>query len=136
MNEVSSSRLSKTSKPALLVFDGDCAFCTTWVDRLERILPSFPPTSPWQWIDLDEYGLTSDDVTNYAWYITDGNHFGGHLALSALLRSQRGFGWRLVGNLIETPPFSWIAALGYRFIARNRHLLPGGTPACALPRPQ
>ena len=122
----------------LLVFDGDCAFCTTWVDRLERLLPVFPATSPWQWLDLDAHGLSEHDVTHYVWYLVPGHnsaghHYAGHLAVSALLRSQPGFGWRFLGNLIATPPFSWLAALGYHFVAKNRHRLPGGTPACAMP---
>ena len=77
--------LSKPSKGPLLVFDGDCAFCTSAVNRLRAILPVFPPTSPWQWLDLDEYGLTTDDVTRYAWVVTSRHQYAGHLAGSALL---------------------------------------------------
>ena len=117
------------------MFDGDCAFCTTWVGRLERRLPEFPEAQPWQWLDLDELGLTRHDVTHYAWYLADGRRLRGHAAFSGLLRAQRSVGWRFLGHLLVTPPFSWVAAVGYSFIARFRHRLPGGTPACALPRP-
>jgi predicted DCC family thiol-disulfide oxidoreductase YuxK len=124
--------LSKPSKPPLLVFDGDCAFCTTWVNRLADILPTFPEATPWQWLDLDELGLSRDEVARYAWVVTSTHQYAGHLALSALLRMQRGFAWRVAGNLIATPPFSWLAAVGYHFVAKYRHRLPGGTPACQL----
>jgi predicted DCC family thiol-disulfide oxidoreductase YuxK len=124
--------LSKPSNGPLLVFDGDCAFCTTWVDRLRNRLPRFPEATPWQWIDHQELGLSHDDVSNYAWYVTPSHQYAGHLAVSALLRMQRGFGWRFAGNLLATPPFSWLAAIGYRLVARYRHRLPGGTPACQL----
>ena len=130
---MNSPALSEPSKLPLLVFDGDCAFCTTWVNRLEALLPLFPTATPWQWLDLDELGLTHDDVTHYAWYLTPTHQYAGHLAGSALLRAQRGFGWRFIGNLIATPPVSWVAALVYHFVAKNRHRLPGGTPACAMP---
>lgn len=130
---MSEARLSKPSSGPLLVFDGDCAFCTTSVNALERILPAFPPKYPWQWLDLDELGLTVNDVTTYAWVVTPTHQYAGHLAFSALLRAQKGAGWRFLGHLIATPPISWIAALAYRAIATNRHRLPGGTPACALP---
>ena len=130
---MSSSQLSEPSNLPLLVFDGDCAFCTTWVNRLEKLLPSFPTATPWQWVDLDALGLTTDDVTHYAWYIAANHQYAGHLCFSALLRSQPSFALRFLGNLIATPPFSWVAALGYMFIAANRSRLPGGTPACALP---
>jgi len=125
------------SHPAqpLLVFDGDCAFCTTWVNRGKSILPVFPASEPWQWLDLDELGLTRHDVTHYAWYLVGETRFRGHAAVAAVLRSQRSIGWRFLGNLLVTPPFSWAAAIGYAFIARFRHRLPGGTPACAMPRP-
>ena len=121
---------------ALLVFDGDCAFCTTWVNRLERALPVFPPTTPWQWIELDGYALSRDDVDRYAWVITPGHQYAGHLALSALLRMQPVAGLRFLGHLLATQPFSLAAALAYRVVAANRSRLPGGTPACALPRPE
>lgn len=136
IESVPGSKLSGTSKKPLLIFDGDCAFCTTWVHRLERWLPIFPDAQPWQWLDLDQYGLTVDDVGRYAWYVTPHRQFAGHLAFSALLRTQRGFAFRFLGWLLATPPFSWVAAVGYAFIAKYRHRLPGGTPACALPRPE
>lgn len=128
--------LSTPHSGPLLVFDGDCAFCTTSVDALRRVLPRFPPTQPWQWTDLDALGLSIDDVTDYAWVVTPTHQYAGHLALSALLRMQTGIGWRFLGHLLATPPFSWVAALGYRAIAANRSRLPGGTPACALPPTQ
>lgn len=132
---MSTGRLYKPSKNTLLVFDGDCAFCTTWVHRLEAALPYFPHATPWQWLDLDQHGLSLDDVAEYAWLITPRHHYAGHLAFAAVLRLQPTMGWRFLGNLMRTPPFSWAAAAGYQLIARNRHRLPGGTPECALPRP-
>ena len=128
--------LLKPSERPLMVFDGDCAFCTTWINRLKKILPVFPETTPWQWADLDALGLTRDEVTHYVWYLTPTHQFAGHLALSALLRAQPRIGLRFLGNLIATPPFSPIAAVGYYYIAKYRHRLPGGTPACQLERPE
>ena len=123
-----------SSHGPLLVFDGDCAFCTSAVNRLREVLPRFPEAHPWQWLDLDALGLTLDDVTHYAWVLTGDHHYGGHLAFSALLRMQPAIGWRFLGNLLRTPPYSLFAAAGYHFIAANRSRLPGGTPACALPQ--
>jgi hypothetical protein len=51
-----------------------------------------------------------------------------------LLRSR--WPWRPFGALLLVPPFSWIGAGLYRLIAANRHRLPGGTPACAVPQAQ
>ena len=129
-------RPTEAASRALLVFDGDCAFCTTWVNRLEASLPTFPRTTPWQWIELDDYALSRDDVDQFAWVITPSHQYAGHLALSALLRMQPTASLRFLGHLLATPPFSLVAALAYRVVAANRSRLPGGTPACALPRPE
>jgi len=118
----------------LLVYDGDCAFCTTWVRRLEKHLGRFPEAQPWQWADLADLGLTTEDVTRFVWLFAGGRRFRGHEAFAAVLRMQRGWGWRFAGRILVTPPFSWAASVGYSLIARFRHRLPGGTPACAMPR--
>lgn len=118
----------------LLVFDGDCAFCTTWVRRLERVLPRFPDAQPWQWLDLGELDLSAHDVTHYVWLLAGGRRFRGHAAFAALLQMQPEYGIRVIGRMLVTPPFSWAAALGYALIARFRHRLPGGTASCAMPR--
>lgn len=127
---------SRTPENTVLIFDGDCAFCSLWVERLRAALPVFPVSTPWQWIDLDDYALTRDDVAKAAWLVTPTQQFAGHLAFSAILRSQPTVGWRFLGHLIATEPFNSICALGYRFVARYRHRLPGGTPACAVRKPE
>jgi predicted DCC family thiol-disulfide oxidoreductase YuxK len=114
----------------VLVYDGDCAFCTLWVNRLKSWLPLFPAAVTSQSINPDVYGFSGDDVARYAWYITPTHQHAGHLAASALLRAQPRFGLRLLGWLVATPPISWVAALVYRFVAGFRHRLPGGTATC------
>jgi len=121
---------NKAIEKHVLIYDGDCAFCTLWVNRFRQWLPVFPTAQTSQSINPDVYGLSDDDVANYAWYITPTRQFAGHLATSALLRAQPRFGLRLLGWILATPPVSWVAALSYFFIARFRHRLPGGTPAC------
>jgi predicted DCC family thiol-disulfide oxidoreductase YuxK len=119
---------------ALLVFDGDCGFCTTAVHWLERNLPVMPPSTPYQWADLDSLGLSTAEAAERVWLVTSGHQYGGHLAVSALLRHQPSVAWRFVGWLLVSPPFSPLAAVGYSLVARYRHRLPGGTPACAVKR--
>ena len=114
----------------VLIYDGDCAFCTLWVNRLREWLPRFPEAKTSQSIAIEDYALTPLDVEKFAWYITPTHQYAGHLAASALLRSQSRFGLRFLGNLIALPPVSWVAAGTYAFTARFRHKLPGGTPTC------
>lgn len=117
---------------ALLIFDGDCGFCTTAVNWLKRTLPAMPPSAPFQWTELEKYGLTTAEASDRVWMVVDGRNYGGHLAVSALLRHQPSVLWRFAGWLLCTPPYSFAAAIGYRLVARYRYLLPGGTPACAV----
>ena len=124
----------ETPRLPVLIFDGDCAFCTTWVNRLEAWLPRPVRSLPWQWADLDALGLTADDVRDYAWYLTAKHSYAGAMCFAAILRAQPPLSLRFAGTLLATLPFSIVAALGYSFIAKHRHQLPGGTPACALPR--
>jgi predicted DCC family thiol-disulfide oxidoreductase YuxK len=124
----------ETPRLPLLVFDGDCGFCTTWVNRLEEWLPRPVRSIPWQWADLDALGLTADDVRDFAWYLTTRHSYAGAMCFAAMLRAQPRLVLRFAGTLMATPPFSYVAALGYNFVAKHRHQLPGGTPACAMPR--
>jgi len=117
----------------LLVFDGDCGFCTTSARWIERRLPTSVSVEPWQSLDLDEIGLTRDDVASAAWWIDDLDQpQRGHLAIGHALRTAGGF-WGLVGRVIITPPMSWLGRPAYWLVARFRYRLPGATDACRLP---
>ena len=59
----------------------------------------------------------------------------GATAFAELLKLQPTPALRFAGHLLRFPPIAVVAAIGYNLIARYRHVLPGGTPACALPRP-
>jgi hypothetical protein len=46
---------------------------------------------------------------------------------------KAGSGWSAgVGHVLLVPPFRWVGGAVYPLIARWRHLLPGGTPACRM----
>lgn len=115
----------------MLVYDGDCAFCTSSVRLLEKIGPE-AETVPWQQTDLDALGLSEEAATAaLQWVAIDGTVCSGHEAVAAALDSAGGI-WALAGRAILLPAISPIAAGAYRLIADNRHRLPGGTPACAV----
>jgi hypothetical protein len=81
----------------VLVYDGDCAFCTLWVNRLKRWLPVFPKIQTSQTLALEDYALSQDDVEKYAWYITPTHQYAGHVlacgfwGISLPLRRCRGW---------------------------------------------
>jgi predicted DCC family thiol-disulfide oxidoreductase YuxK len=114
----------------VLVFDGDCAFCTSCVRALERIGPDAEIVA-WQLTDLAELGLTEQQAIDAVqWVEPDGTVRSGHEAIAAVLATAGGI-WKPVGRGIVLPGISPLAARGYRLVADNRHRLPGGTPACA-----
>ena len=122
-----------------VVFDGDCAFCTTsatWVaERLHRPGRIDARLVPWQFTDLDALGTTTERAqTEVLWVEPDGRLVGGAAAFAAWLRF-RGGPYGLLGGLMGLPGLRAVAAAVYRVVARNRSRLPGGTPACALPPP-
>ena len=116
----------------VLVFDGDCSFCTSSAMWLEHRAPASVRVQPWQRLDIEDLGLTEHDVETAAYWIDEhGRKFRGHRAIGKSLIAIGG-AWKPVGVLMLIPPFSWLAALGYVLVAKNRHRLPGGTPACKL----
>lgn len=114
----------------VLVFDGDCAFCTSCARLLERIGPQAEIVA-WQLTDLDALGITEAQAAEAVrWVDADGMVRTGHEAIAAALGTA-GMPWRIAGRTLLLPVVSPLAAAGYRLIARNRHRLPGGTPACS-----
>jgi predicted DCC family thiol-disulfide oxidoreductase YuxK len=115
----------------VLLFDGDCAFCTTCVGLVEKRIKPEAEIVAWQFADLAALGVSEAQATDaLQWVEADGAVLAGHRAVAAMLLSS-GPLWRFAGRLLLLPGISWIAAHAYRLIAANRHRLPGGTPACA-----
>jgi predicted DCC family thiol-disulfide oxidoreductase YuxK len=118
---------------SLLIYDGDCAFCTSCARVLERIGPD-AEIVPWQLTDLAELGITAEQATDAVqWVHSDGTIRSGHQAIAAVLTSA-GPIWTIIGRTVSLPGISWTAAKIYRLVANNRYRLPGSTPACAVAR--
>jgi predicted DCC family thiol-disulfide oxidoreductase YuxK len=123
--------------PAVLVFDGDCGFCTSAARWAERRFRDGERAEPWQLLGeeaLATFGLSLSDVEQAAWWVdAAGTRERGHRAAGRAL--QAGGGWRrMLGWFVLRPPTSWLAAGVYRLVVRFRYRLPGGTPACRLTR--
>lgn len=114
----------------VLVYDGDCAFCTRCARLAQRIAPD-AEIAAWQLTDLAELGITEGQATDAVqWVQVDGTVYSGHEAIAAML-SSAGRIWWVVGRVMLLPGISWMAAKAYQLVADNRHRLPGGTSACA-----
>lgn len=129
----------------LVLFDGDCGFCTTSIRWCARTFPGAFDTVPYQRTDVAAYGLTPQECHARLRWVqrpADGPRSprrSGARAVAAMLSVG---GRRRGGPLGRTavalaaastvPPLCWLAEGAYVFVAANRTRLPGGTPACAL----
>lgn len=124
-----------TTRP-VLVYDGDCAFCTKSVQIMEQFIDPDVEVVAWQFADLGELGVTEERAMHEVLLVTPiGDVYGGAEAVAKLLAFERGF-WSVPGALLQLPAVDRVAAKAYRLIADNRYKLPGGTAACALPADQ
>lgn len=122
-----------------LIFDGDCSFCTSTVQWLQRRLDrrdgTDPTVVPYQFVDLADYGTTPERAQQEVlWVDADGTLSGGAQAFAGWLIHRGGL-YAVPGRLVRLPVIRSVAAAVYRLIAANRSKMPGGTPACALPPP-
>jgi predicted DCC family thiol-disulfide oxidoreductase YuxK len=122
----------------MLIFDGDCGFCTSSAEWISRgWSPGFEAVA-WQHLGTDRLkslGLTIRDTEGAAWWVDDtGGLFRGHRAIAKGLHSCRG--WKgTLGAALDLPPLSWFSAAIYPVVARYRYRLPGGTAACRVTPP-
>lgn len=115
---------------ALLIYDGDCAFCKNSLKWAIGNLKQMPNYVAFQKIDLTEYQLTKTEAESQVWLLEGNRQFGGHRAVASLFKGQTSLFWRLIGVVIDL--FGPISALVYRWVAKNRHRLPGGTKECSI----
>jgi predicted DCC family thiol-disulfide oxidoreductase YuxK len=118
-----------------LVYDGDCGFCTASVRKGQRWIGHMPTATPYQQLDLVRFGLTEQQCSTAVQYVAlDRQVYSAHDAVSALLLGA-GRGWWLLGAMMRLPGIHWLSGVTYRWVARNRHRLPGSTAACAVTPP-
>lgn len=124
--------MTAAERVPLLVYDGDCGFCSSSARWIAARWSRPADVRAYQELDdpgLADLGLTRAETAAAAWWIDrDGRRWRGHLAVAHALMQARG--WRrLAGRLIATKVMYAPAALGYWLVARYRHLLPG-TATC------
>ena len=128
-------RFVEREKTPLLVYDGDCSFCSSSARWIAARWQGPEQAVAWQQLSADQLvrlGLTLDDVRCAAWWVDGGGRTSrGHVAIARALRAAPGWP-SVVGRVLLVPPFRWLAAGAYPLIARWRHRLPGGTPACRM----
>ncbi|HEX5945454.1 MAG TPA: DUF393 domain-containing protein [Acidimicrobiales bacterium] len=131
---------AQLERPVFL-YDGDCSFCSTCADFIERRIPADADVQAWQFADLDALGVTQAEAEDAVIWVPAGDGAAGSAAPTkagpeaiARLLIEAGSFWRPLGWVLDLPPVRWAAWPIYRLISRNRHRLPGGTATCSLPQ--
>jgi predicted DCC family thiol-disulfide oxidoreductase YuxK len=127
-------KLKVTASAPVLVFDGDCGFCTTTANWIKKNSIVALEIAPYQWTDLEQYGLTAEEAAAKVQLVVGDKIFAGHNCMAKLLLIQPNVLLKLVGAIMVMPVIDPISARLYTWIAANRQKLPGGTPACKLPK--
>ncbi len=106
----------------VIIYDGDCGFCTSTVDWAKRhVLDPAVQTTPWQSADLASFGLTRADADDSVWWIApDGVAYPGGEAVAAAL-SASGTPWSWAGQAMGLPGIAGVTRVAYRWVANNRH---------------
>jgi predicted DCC family thiol-disulfide oxidoreductase YuxK len=118
----------------VLIFDGDCAFCSSSARLLKKLTKNRIAIEPFQFLPLADYDLNQELTSKAVYYVTKTDNFVAARAIARALIDSR-TPWALVGFLLNLPVIVSFAELVYYWVAKNRHRLPGGTPECALRLP-
>ncbi len=117
----------------VLIFDGDCAFCSSSARLLRKITQNKIALEPYQFLNLKDYDLTEEQTSKSVYFVTKSETFSAAKAIAKCLMAAK-TPWSIAGFLMNIPVVISIAELVYVLVAKNRHRLPGGTPECSLPR--
>jgi predicted DCC family thiol-disulfide oxidoreductase YuxK len=106
----------------VLVYDGECDFCTRlagWVERRDARGRIAVRANQERGL-VERLGLTRAEVNRAAWAIEPGaGRFEGAAAINRVLR-ELGGGWRALGSLYLLPPLGWVEDWYYARVARRR----------------
>lgn len=123
----------------IVVFDGDCAFCTRCARFIDRRFGRRMEVASYQSLDavgrLADLGLDAATCAEALQFVEGrSTRSSGAVAVGRLL-VVAGRLWKVIGLVLLAPGIRSLAGVMYRWVARNRHRMPGGSAECALPGP-
>lgn len=106
-------------RQALLLFDGECAFCRLWIDYWRTLTGEVLSYAPCQEHVEAAQGITPEDCNRAVQLVTaDGRRYQAALAVyHALAAAGR---WRWLWMYRHVPGFAAVSEAMYRIIARHR----------------
>jgi predicted DCC family thiol-disulfide oxidoreductase YuxK len=115
----------------LVLYDGDCAFCTAQAHRVRRLAAGRLRVEPLQTAWVDVPWVSPDDARRALHLVDrDGRGYAGAAAIVRLLRLTR----PLLGLWVlpyHLPGVRWLADRAYAFVAARRYAIAGRTEGCA-----
>jgi predicted DCC family thiol-disulfide oxidoreductase YuxK len=122
-------RIVPAPERGLLLYDGECGFCSRSVRLLERFARRPFEKRP----SREVLATLPEEVARTVsgqmlWLESDGTIWGGSHALLCALRAT---GWSWLAFLLGNPIVRPFTRVGYRSVARLRHRF--GAPVCELP---
>jgi predicted DCC family thiol-disulfide oxidoreductase YuxK len=111
------------TRPVLL-YDGECGFCTRLVEEAADRLAADVDFLPSQTAPLSTYGVSLAEARHSLQWVAPDGRIGQGAEAAARLLVASGGAWAVLGRLLLAPPFSFVAAAAYWLIARNRSHIP------------
>jgi len=133
-----------SDQSALLLYDGSCGFCARSVQFVlrhesDRRTLRFAALDSAIGLEVRARHPAIEGVDSVVWVDTEDSRNGEEVLVrsAAVLRVLKYLGgvWRMLAALAVIVPRS-LADAAYDFIARHRHKLTRGNPACLLPTPE
>ncbi|KUN87147.1 thiol-disulfide oxidoreductase DCC family protein [Streptomyces griseoruber] len=121
------------SAPPVLAHDGDCGFCQTSVDRVRALAAPALDAVPCRFLPAEETAPHLQRLAREVLLLRGGTVLaGGADALARTVATSPSAAYRVLAAVVRLPGVRGGARAVYRWVSRNRHRLPGGTPACAV----
>lgn len=115
----------------VLLYDGDCGFCTRAAGVLARWSGATTAVVAAQEADLGALGVTEERCAVEVVFVGPTGISGGPYAVRDYLQTGA-LGWRVVARVAINRVTRPVAERAYRFVARHRHQLPPRT--CSVSR--
>jgi predicted DCC family thiol-disulfide oxidoreductase YuxK len=100
---------------------------------MQKHFKHVPQIVAWQQADLPKMGLTAEQCQTAVQWVSEDmlRTLSAHKAVARVCKDAGGI-IAVAGYAMSLPVISPIAGVVYRWVARNRQKMPGGTEACAI----
>ena len=114
-----------TANQNLVIYDENCELCKQLADWASKKISCDFKFVDSNFIDHERYGLDQTELDKYVWLIRSNSEKSkGANAIAELLKHMD-FKWKILGSIISTFPFTFVASGIYWLVAKNRRRFKG-----------